>query len=329
MRVFSVLNSVSWFALTGSAGLIAASAAANDLEDCDDLPTNNPFLCATAVEFAAQATFIRNALISQVGSSGLRTRTSQKNADPKQVGAAGLTTRMSQQNVGREWFGLAVAGAQRTSGNFDGEAANLLLGVDTALSNTVSLGALVLVGNASTTPPNGVEIEREEALVGPYFTARLANGDGLTGYLLYGEPDYTISNVDSTGESLIGSLTWSRYIERPGADFAPFVSVSLKREEPNATDRVDATILTFGTSVDGEVVAIDNGFRQFFGQLELDVGEYDDTFGTTIDYTAPRIGGGVRFAFDSGSSLQLLANASAASDETTIVAAQVTYRFEF
>ena len=328
MRTSSVLSVISWAALAGMAGSIAGPAAANDLEDCEDLPTNSEFLCATAVEFGAQAAFIRDALLSQFGPSGLRSRTLQKNAGDGS-GVDDIQMRLSQQNAGRDWFGLAVAGAQQTRGNFDGEAANLLLGADTAVSNTVSLGALLLLGHASTTPPNGVQIDRDEVLIGPYFTARLANDDRLTGYLLYGEPDYTVNNTDSSGQSLIGSLTWSRYIERPGVDFGPFAAISIKREEPDATDRIDATILTLGTSVDGEVVPVEGGFRQFFGQLELDIGRYDDTFGTTIDYVAPRLGGGVRFAFDNGSTLQLLANASAASDQTSIVAAQISYRFEF
>ena len=124
-------------------------------------------------------------------------------------------------------------------------------------------------------------------------------------------------------------MSWSRPVARDGVDYTPFAALSLKREWPDATNQIDAAIVTFGSSFDGEVVQTANGYRQIFGRLELDVGSYNDSFTNSVSYVAPRIGVGARYAFQNGASLQLQANASAASDRTAILAAQLNYRFEF
>jgi hypothetical protein len=236
----------------------------------------------------------------------------------------------SQKTGGTPWSGLAIANAQQMGGNFTGYGVNVLMGADTAISQTFSAGIMVYAGNGSTTPPSGTVIERRELLAGPYFSSVLGNGDALSGYLLYGKPDYQINNgPTTTGESTVGSLTWSRTFDRPGINYSPFAAISFKHERPTPADRVDSTILTVGTSLDGEVVQAGNGFRQVFGRIEMDVGHYNDNFTNDISYVAPRIGGGVRYAFGNGAFLQVQANASAASDKTAIVAAQVSYRFQF
>ncbi len=302
-----------FFALVFTFGLAAAWATdgrAGSLdEDCDDIGTNDPFLCATAADFGTTAAFLRETLDTISGPSGLR--------------------RSGKDGTGREWFGLVAAGAQSTSGNFEGNAGVLVFGADTEVSSTTSLGIMAFLESGETTPPGSPTVEREGVLIGPYFATRLGDGAVLNGHLLYGQPDFTVNNVASSGETLVVGLTYSRNIERPGLDYGPFVSLSAKREEPGNGDRIDAQILTIGTSLNGDVVETSNGFRQFFGRVEFDAGRYSDTFGTEISYVAPRLTGGARFAFDDGGALQVLANVSAASDDTTIVAGQVSYRLEF
>ena len=288
---------------------IGHQSAANTLEDCEDLGTNDIFICGIAAEFGAQAAFLRDALNSIEGSAGLR--------------------RSAKSGSGREWFGLAVAGGQVTFGNFEGSSANLIAGADTVVSSSTSLGAMVFLETGSITAPASPTVDREGVLIGPYFATRLPDQSVLNGHLLYGEPDYTVNNVTTSGETVLGALTWSRSISRQGLDFGPFVSVAAKRERPDAATEIDARILTIGSSFDGEVIPTDSGFQQIFGRLEMDFGSYSDNLGTDISYVAPRAVVGGRFAFNNGGALQALANVSVASDATTIVAGQVSYRIDF
>ncbi len=297
--------------------VLASPLTAGGLQNCEIYEYNNPFLCTTALEFGAFSSTLRDAVRSGSGAP----------AATSTLATRGLS--FAQSPDIQPWSGMAVVSGQITRGNFTGDTASLILGADRGVSSNLSVGALVYTGNGSITPPSGTQVKRTEVLAGPYFNAVLGNGDGLSGYLLYGQPDYTVANVPSAGESLTGSLTWSRVIARDGVDLGPFASVSWKREWPTATDQIDAAILTVGSSLDGDVVQTANGVRQFFGRVEMDVGNYSDTFGDNISYVAPRIAAGVRFGFQNGGALQLLANASAASDKTAILAAQINYRFEF
>lgn len=287
---------------------LPGGAAAGSLEDCEDLGASNElYLCASAAQFGADAAFIRHALMDRM----TELRQGRKTAP------------------GRAWFGLASGTVQRTVGNFEGAGTHLLLGADTPLSPALAAGAMVVAGESYIEPPFSARVDRREVLAGPYIAAELPGGSMLDAYLIYGTPDYTISNVTTRGSSLTGALTWSRVLETGGSTFVPFAALSLRREEPAAGSRIDAAIVTLGSSIEGEVVAAGAGFRQAFGRLELDVGHYSDSFGTEISYIAPRVGGGLRYAWPDGGALQLIANASAASDETVIMAAQLSYRIEF
>lgn len=284
---------------------VAGPVSAGPLEECGETyGSDSPVLCSTALEFGAQAAFLRDSL---------------------RHGGTGATR---QKLGGRDWAGLFAAGGQTTSGSFTGGGAHLLAGAQTDIGGN-AYGALVYYGDSDTTAPASPRVDRSETLVGPQFTARLGSGDVVTGYLLVGSADYTIGGTGAGGDTVMGSLIWGRTIERPGIDLGPFVGVSAKREDIDGPDRIDARILTLGTSLDGEVTATGTGVRQYFGRVELDIGSYEDSFGSSVDYLAPRIGIGARFGFDSGVALQILGNASVASDDTTIVAAQVGYQFRF
>lgn len=289
---------------------VASGAHGQSLEECELTGQDNEFLCATALEFGTFAATVRDTI-------GLR--------------SGGVSRSQKAGNdQGTPWFGIASANAQRTQGSFSGYGATVMLGADRAVSTSFSVGGLVTIGRGSLTPASGTQVEREEVLIGPYFSNVLGNGDMVSGYFLYGTPKYTVnSGAPYTGQSVVGSVSWTRPIARDGVDYAPFVALSVKREEPSATDRVDATIVTFGSSFDGEVTASGSGFRQVFGRLELDVGDYRDSFGNSVSYVAPRVGVGMRHAFENGGMVQLQANVSAATDRTAILAAQVNYRFEF
>lgn len=311
MKTLSFLASIA-LALV----LLAPHAAlANDLEESCELAgaTNGTYLCGTALEFGWQAAHLREVLMS---------RHYGATAD-----AGGAT--VSTQGAPSPYTGVFSLGAQRTGGSFSGDTQSLVLGVDRATAGGFLLGAMVQAGQSSLTTPAAVTIRRREVLVGPYMATELGNGLFLDAYLLWGRPDYSLP-VASTGETLMGAATLSKSVKGERLDYVLYASLSAKRERPTATDRVDATILTLGSSLRFQDRRIDAGWRQNYARLELDFGQYRDNLGTgTIRYVAPRVALGTDIAFDNGGSLNLSVNASMASDQTHIVGIQAQYRIRF
>jgi hypothetical protein len=299
---------------------IALPVMANDLEElCDgnrntEISTTNPYLCSTALEFGGQAAFLRDMLLSRHhGASRDET-----------------TVTASTSGTASPYTGMVTGGAQVTGGNFSGNLQALVLGADRALSDGTFVGLMLQFGRSEVTAPNSPRVTRREILIGPYIGSDLGNGFFLDGYLLFGRPDYTVANVPSRGESVTGSITLSKAMQGNTLDYLLFASVSAKREQPTATNRIEATILTLGGSLRSEDRRFATGWRQNYARLELDIGDYSDNLGSgTISYVAPRIAIGTDIAFDNNASLNLSANASIASDQTRILAVRAAYNLRF
>jgi hypothetical protein len=296
---------------------MALPVMANDLEDaCNNFfsETDEPYLCATALEFGGQAALLRDLLLSR-----------HHGATP---GDTGITA--STSGTASPYTGIVTAGAQVTDGNFSGDFQALVLGADRTLSGSTFVGVMLQFGESQVTAPTSPRVTRREILIGPYIGSDLGNGFFLDGYLLFGRPDYTIANVQSQGDSVIGAVTLSKAMQGNTLDGVLFASVSAKREKPTAVDRIDATILTLGGSLLFEDRRIGNSWRQNYARLELDFGNYSDNLGTgSISYVAPRIAIGTDIAFDNNASLNLSANASIASDQTRILAVRAAYNLQF
>lgn len=304
-----------WFLSFGFGAALAGSGWANELETCEYLSgVNDPFLCTTALEFGGQAAVIRDSLMALHG--GLTFPT------------AAQTETVSTRGGNTPYSGRAMVAAQATFGSFTGNNQYLILGADRP-SGRGLIGLMVLAGNSSITPPASPVVTRQEVLFGPYFSTQLNNGDYLDGYLLYGRPNYTVANVPSQGESTTAALTWSRVMERDGFMVVPLAGLSVKRERPTGSSRIDATVLTLGTTAQQTPVRTSNGYRMNFGRLELDIGHYADSFGNSISYVAPRVAFGANFAQDNGAVFGVTVGLTAASDKTAILNAQAMYRFEF
>lgn len=295
---------------------MALPAIANDLEQqCEDSgPTNGSYLCATALDFGGQAEHLRTLFLGR-----------HHGATP---GSNGITT--STSGTTGAYTGVFSAGAQVTGGNFSGDMQALVLGADRTLSGSTFAGVMLQLGQSEVTAPGSPRVTRREILIGPYIGSDLGNGLFLDGYLLFGQPDYTVANVPSQGESVTGAVTFSKGIDGASLDYMLFASLSAKHEKPTAADRIDATILTLGGSLRSEDRRIANGWQQNYLRLELDIGRYDDNLGTgAINYVAPRIAIGTDIAFDNSASLNLSANASLASDQTHIIAVRASYNLQF
>jgi hypothetical protein len=185
-------------------------------------------------------------------------------------------------------------------------------------------------GRSEVTAPNSPRVTRREILIGPYIGSDLGNGYFLDGYLLFGQPDYTVAAVASRGDSVTGAITLSKAMQGNQVDYMLFASLSGKYEEPTAGNRIDATILTLGGSLRSEDRRFATGWRQNYARLELDFGQYSDNLGSgTINYVAPRVAIGTDIAFDNNATLNLSANASLASDQTHIVAVRASYNLRF
>lgn len=299
----------------GLGAAVAGAGHANELETCEYLPgINDPFLCTTALEFGGQAAVIRDSLLSLHGGVTFPT--------------AGQSETFSTRGGGQPYAGRAMVAAQATFGSFTGNNQYLILGVDRPMGRG-QVGLMVLAGNSTITPPSSPVVTRQELLIGPYFATQLNNGDFLDGYLLYGRPNYTVANVPSQGESTTAALTWSRVVARDGITLVPLAGLSVKRERPDASSRIDAIVLTFGATAQQTPVRTSNGYRMNFGRLELDIGHYADSFSNSITYVAPRVAFGANFVPDNGGVFGVTVGLTAASDRTAIVNAQAMYRFEF
>jgi hypothetical protein len=206
----------------------------------------------------------------------------------------------------------------------------LVLGADRSLSDGSYIGLMLQFGQSEVTAPASPRVTRREILVGPYFAGDFGDELYLDGYLLFGQPDYTVANVPSNGESVTGSVTLSKGLQGNGVNYVVYSSLAIKREEPTPLQQIDATILTVGGSLRSEDRPIANGWRQNYARLEVDFGTYEDSLGTgTIRYIAPRITLGTDIAFDNNASLNLSANASLASDQTYILGLRAAYNLQF
>jgi hypothetical protein len=206
----------------------------------------------------------------------------------------------------------------------------LVLGADRGLADGSFLGVMLQLGQSEVTAPFSPTVERREILIGPYFASNLGAEMFLDGYILVGTPDYDVGGTPSSGESLQGAVTISKGIEQGGRSYVLYSSLAIKREEPVPAQQIDATILTIGGSMLGQDTRIANGWRQNYARLEVDFGAYDDNIGTgPIKYIAPRITLGTDIALDSGGTINLSANASAASDATFILGLRAAYNLQF
>jgi hypothetical protein len=291
-------------------------AKANDLDQIcgDQTSPYGPITCATALEFGGEAAHLRGIFLNR-----------HFGATPGDVGFTASTS-----GTAMPYTGVFSAGAQVTTGNFSGNMQALVLGADRGLADGSYLGLMLQFGNSSVTAPGSPEVERREILFGPYFSAEIGTDLFLDGYILGGRPDYQVANVPSAGESLQGSFTLSKGFDRGGRQVVLYSSLSIKREEPTPVQDIDATILTLGGSLQSEDTRIANGWRQNYARLELDFGAYDDNLGTgPIKYIAPRITIGTDIALDNGATVNLSANASAASDATFIFGLRAAYNLQF
>ncbi len=295
--------------------LFALPAHANDLETvCDDQSSGGAYLCGTALEFGGQAALLRDLFLGR-----------HHGASP---GDSGFTA--STSGAANAYTGVASVGAQVTSGNFSGNMQALVLGADRSLSDGSFLGVMLQFGQSTVTAPASPRVDRREILVGPYFAGDFGSELYLDGYLLFGQPDYTVANVPTNGESIVGSVTLSKGLQGNGMTYVLYSSLSIKQEEPSAIQDINAAILTLGGSLRSEDRRIANGWQQNFARLEVDFGSYEDNLGTgTIRYVAPRITLGTDIALDSGATVNLSANASAASDQTYIFGVRAAYNLQF
>ncbi|MGL4322300.1 MAG: hypothetical protein ACRCS3_15685 [Paracoccaceae bacterium] len=297
--------------------LFSPAAYANDLESlCQEQEsTYGPITCATALDFGGQAAHLREIFLNR-----------HFGVTP---GATGFTASTSG-GTSAPYTGVFSLGAQTTTGNFSGNMQALVLGADRGLADGSFLGIMLQLGQSEVTAPFSPTVERREILIGPYFSSNLGDDMFLDGYILVGQPDYTVGGVPSNGESLQGSVTLSKGIEQGGRNYVLYSSLAIKREEPAPTQEIDATILTIGGSMLSEDKRIANGWRQNYARLEVDFGAYDDSIGTgPIKYVAPRITIGTDIALDSGGTINLSANASAASDATYIIGLRAAYNLQF
>jgi Autotransporter beta-domain len=295
---------------------LAAPAIANDLDElCDGtLSTSNPYLCPTALEFGGQAALLRDILLDR-----------HHGATP-----GDSTVTASTSGTASPYTGMVTGGAQVTGGNFSGNLQALVLGADRTLGEGTFVGLMLQFGRSEVTAPNSPRVTRREILIGPYIGSDLGNGYFLDGYLLFGQPDYTVAAVASRGDSVTGAITLSKAMQGNQVDYMLFASLSGKYEEPTAGNRIDATILTLGGSLRSEDRRFATGWRQNYARLELDFGQYSDNLGSgTINYVAPRVAIGTDIAFDNNATLNLSANASLASDQTHIVAVRASYNLRF
>jgi hypothetical protein len=296
--------------------LFASPTFANDLEQVCEGQTSltYPGLCATALDFGGQAAHLREVFLQRHFGA--------------QPGDNGLT--VSTSGASSTYTGVFSLGAQVTTGNFSGNMQALVLGADRGLADGSFVGLMLQLGQSEVTAPGSPTVERREILIGPYFASHLGRELFLDGYILVGKPDYEVANVPSNGESLQGSVTISKGFERGGRDFVIYSALSIKREEPTPAQDIDATILTVGGSLRSEDQRISNGWRQNYARLEFDFGAYDDNLGTgPINYIAPRVTIGTDIALDNGATVNLSANASAASDATFIFGARAAYNLQF
>jgi hypothetical protein len=296
--------------------LFAPAAHANDLETlCEESnSTYGPITCATALDFGGQAAHLREIFLNR-----------HFGATP---GDTGFTA--STSGTTSPYTGVFSFGAQATTGNFSGNMQALVLGADRGLSDGSFLGVMLQLGQSEVTAPFSPTVERREVLIGPYFAGNLGDELFLDGYILVGTPDYDVGGTPSNGESLQGAVTISKGIEQGGRNYVLYSSLAIKREEPVPAQRIDATIFTIGGSMLSEDKRIANGWRQNYARLEVDFGAYDDNIGTgPINYFAPRLTIGSDIALDSGGTINLSANASAASDATFIVGLRAAYNLQF
>jgi hypothetical protein len=210
--------------------LFATAAQANDLETLCEEPnsTYGPVTCATALDFGGQAAHLREIFLNR-----------HFGATPGQTGFTASTS-----GTATPYTGVFSVGAQATTGNFSGNMQALVLGADRGLADGSFLGIMLQLGTSEVTAPFSPTVERREILIGPYFSGSLGNDLFLDGYILVGQPDYTVGNVPSNGESLQGSVTLSKGIEQGGRNYVLYSSLAIKREEPVPAQEIDATILT-------------------------------------------------------------------------------------
>lgn len=273
-----------------------------------------PLLCPTALEFGWQASQLREAHLAHFA-------TVDRPADDGLV--------LSSSGTQRVRTGFALAGAQRTFGSFNGAGQNLILGHIWSSGSNLGFGLTALLGNSNVTPPSGPQVSKQELLLGPFASATLANGDFVYGQLLIGRANYRLNNVPSQGTSAIGTVTWSRQIAKQRFSVIPFVSLAIKHDRPNATDWINATVLTGGASVQSAPKQVTSGYRINFASLELDLGRYQDSFTNNITYAALRGSVGTNHVFDNGGVLGVSVGATLASDRTAIASAQLRYRITF
>lgn len=215
----------------------------------------------------------------------------------------------SQSSVQRNRFFLGTAGRANApdwniwtsaefrmlEGGLDGQAADLVMGVDRKLGENVLIGALLAYGVLDIS--NGTDTAQAQSLAfGPYLAVD-TNGLTIDSFLTFARPEYetTLGNFTATRRTTGLSLTGD--VERGGWGLSPSLSyLAFVEEQPAvgtaAANRIVSKTLSASIKLEAKAGFLGGDLAPYFS-IGLDHGRWESTSAGISRFTAPRYGLGL------------------------------------
>ncbi|MFY0616620.1 autotransporter domain-containing protein [Shimia sp.] len=206
------------------------------------------------------------------------------------------------------WNAWFSAERRVLDGGLDGHHDALAAGSDVLLpGGTALVGAALHYGALNVVNGLGTTIQDQSYSIGPYFAASLAHNLTLEGHASYAEPEFTVDSAQFRSTRLSGGLSLYGAIALPSLDVAPFLRLSgFSDDQPphfSGGVPVDARSLKAWTASVGASVALvprQIGGLAPYASLALEHSRIDDSLLGRSQFTAPRVGLGLRQAIGGG-----------------------------
>lgn len=190
------------------------------------------------------------------------------------------------------WQGRVFAGA------IGGHQQELTLGMDFAVGVDTRLGLFLSAGQSDF--DLALDVRSEAVSFGPYFSTRLGEHYGVTGYALFARPDYDIGGIAYEAERRAAGLTVNADYMWGSIGLRSFIGVNTLTERHPAAGGLAARDFTLLTGAIGTRATLDTG-RALTPYLSIgaDYTRFDDGRGGDETQLGPRLGTG--FSYDAGS----------------------------
>ena len=252
---------------------------------------------------------------------------------PVTVSSNGL--HFSTGGMGNLGDGMAIwsaLGFRMFDGNIDGDGIELSFGAHARVGAATRLGLAVSYGNYGLTV-GGNTVTTDAFSYGPYAAIDIGANLQLQGFVVFAQPDYTVSGTSFSTDRVAGGLRLNTVNRIGNVEFDSFVSARGFSEDhpavvintiPVAARTISSLTGALGTRA---TFNLDKPARPFIN-VAAEFNQFDNGLGTDTDNFSPRIGAGLHVDGEFGD-FEIEIEGGELFDGTRDYQARLGFRMEF